>query len=157
MRRAAALVCGARPFQRHVLPGVPSFLILAPLFASCPFGSLPLDTSRASGRCLPSPSPTLSTPGLFRASEPFSWAHFFLGRGWRLRRLRLRPPAMVPPGALFPLGSRFPLGRGTVFLPGRTAFRNIGSAPRAKKKAAVLCGNGGLFPVGWRTTGTSWD
>ena len=74
MRRSAGLACGARPFQRHVLPGVPSFLILAPLFVSCPFGFLTFDTSRVSGACLPPPSPPLSPPGLFRAPEPFPWA-----------------------------------------------------------------------------------
>lgn len=152
MRRSAGLACGARPFQRHVLPGVPSFLILAPLFVSCPFGFLTFDTSRVSGACLPPPSPPLSPPGLFRAPEPFPWA-------WMAASpFAAASAGDCPPGAFFlPWEPFSPRARHSFPSWGRTASRNIGSVSKAKKKAAVLCWNGGLFPVGWRTTGTSWD
>lgn len=87
----------------------------------------------------------------FRAPDFAPRASLFLGRGWcfgacgRVRR-RLSLPRTFPPRARHSFPS-----------PGTDGVSNIGLAPRAKKKAAVLCGNGGLFPVGWRTTGTFWD
>lgn len=95
----------------------------------------------------------------FRAPDFALPGSSFPRRGWRFavcgrvsRRLPFRRafPLWEPfsPRRSFPLWSASPPGDGV---------SNLGSAPRAKKKAAVLCGNGGLFPVGWRTTGTFWD
>lgn len=96
----------------------------------------------------------------FRAPD-FAPPGFSFPRAWMaLRRLRPRPRRFFLPARFSPSEAVFPTAFFSALeripLPG-TAFRNSGSAARAKKKAAVLCGNGGLFPVGWRTTGTSWD
>lgn len=160
MRRTAALACGARPFQRHVLPGVPSFLILAPLFASCPSGSPRLSTSRASlVRCLPPPSPTPSPPIQSLPVPGFRSPGFVFSSGVDgASPFAAASAGDCPFRRAFPPWEPFsPRARHGFPSPGTDGVSNIGLAPRAKKKAAVLCGNGGLFPVGWRTTGTSWD
>ncbi len=134
--------------------GSPPFLFS--LFSSClaPFGSPRLSTSRASlESCLPSPSPTPSPPVQILPGPGFRSPGFVFSSG-----VDGASPFAAASAGDWPFRRAFlPRARHSFPSPGTGGVSNLGSAPRAKKKAAVLCGNGGLFPVGWRTTGTFWD